>query len=183
MTLLRGIVLIAIALVFCSGQTCAQDTLRITTADKSYFKPLNVEGVYYHQLKDSLPDGVYLVCRDANSRVSRKCNHPIITATYVNGVKDGKYSDLSYQIRKRHCKPRTVRETDYKGGKKHGLELSYSVQSEGTSAIMISQGEYKEGNRHGVFIEYNRGVPLKTEYYEDGELVHSLYTPETRLKN
>jgi antitoxin component YwqK of YwqJK toxin-antitoxin module len=166
-----------IILILSTWETSAQDTLRITTAQNEYFKPINREHVYFIQLKDSLPDGVYLVYRNTNTRSSKKCLLPFITATYVNGMRHGSYSEVEYQPFKGKCIPSLVSDVSYVNGQKHGLELRYFVLTENRGAVMLFQKEYNLGVKHGVFIEYSEGIPMITEYYENGKLIHSLYTP------
>lgn len=168
------LVLISVYLLVLS-KSHSQDTVIVNTPDPDFLKPLGLNNQYYWQLKDSLPDAVYLVYKSERGKIYKKCPLPIIIGSYANGKKNGTQFEYGYTLDKSKCRVNNYREINYKEGKKHGIERFVFFPYTDDLAVMTKQGEFKNGLKHGFFIEFDRGVPIGIEYFQKGKKIDSSF--------
>ena len=168
------LVLISVYLLILSKAN-SQDTIIVHTPDPEYLKPKGLNNQYYWQLKDSLPEGIYLVYNSDQVRVNKKCPLPIIIGSYANGKKNGIQLEYGYTLEKGKCRVNNFREINYRDGKKHGIERFIFFPYADDYAVITKQGEFKDGLKNGFFIEYDRGVPISIEYFQNGKRIDSSF--------
>lgn len=121
-------------------------------------------------LKDTLPSGRYYFYNVTKENSHRKKKKIVLQGNYVNGVKEGLFFSKYYSFKKSELI--SFRKTNYKKGKRTGIEEEYQVCDNDTlKLIPKSYYNYLNGNKDGICIEYENGVITSILLFKEDKLV------------
>ncbi len=165
------ILLITLILILFSIKTQSQVVHQIYRDDTCFREmksDVTFEKFYYFNLKDSLPDGIWIVY-DVDRRDSLVKHKKIISSVlYENHKKEGLLEMYSYSPYKKKEKV-LYYVCNYKNGLKHGAEEQYLIIEDTIFKYLRYHGEYFKGKKDGCFIRIEKDGYLEeqSQYKED----------------
>lgn len=173
----RKFVIILFSLLFLFKYSYNQQVFKIYNDDSisQYFKELGKNNGYYrsyNNIKDSLPDGIYLFYDVKRKDSLSKTKNIIIKAQYENNCKVGLFEFNGYSYDKNGgSELRNKEQCSYKNGKKDGIEECYNYYPSKPSVSIINfYGEYLEGKKNGLFMYFKLGYPTDIIIYENDSI-------------
>lgn len=142
-------------ILFLSGYVCGQNTHTIFLDDSIYLKKRNSENGFYYNLKDSLPDGLWLLYDVNKKDSSSKFKSVLLKGNYKNFLKEGIFeiNYYSYSGKKKIKKLTYQHICTYFNDKKNGVAEEFHIFSD-TRLLLISHCEYYNGKKNGVFVNF-----------------------------
>ena len=146
-------------------KTSVKDTFRISLCDTAYF---DCDTDVYGKLKDTLPDGTYLVS-DYNEKTGKETL--ILESKYQNKVRNGIETEYYYENSK------VLKKTSYKNGLKDGNSILITPLGDTSHNF-----NYKKGLTHGVCSYWEEGNFFKGYYENDSaEGEWKVYSQDKKL--
>ncbi|MBI5539677.1 MAG: hypothetical protein HY951_06430 [Bacteroidia bacterium] len=150
----------------------SQNIFKIFKDDTIFIKKKGLLDGFNYSLKDSLPDGKYILFNLEKKDSSSENLVINFQGEYKERLKEGEFIQINYNVNNGKLTPSYIRQCNYKTGLKNGIEESWWYCKHGLeyNIIMEFRGEYKQGRKNGLFLYYDEGCLNKIIEYENDSL-------------
>ena len=162
-------IFIILYVIFLSGFVFGQNKHIIFLDDTIYFKKRNCENGFYYNLKDSLPDGLWLLYDVNKKDSSSKDKEILIKGKYKKNLKEGTFeiNFYTYTDKKKIKQLNYQHICTYFSGKKNGVEEEFHIFPGFQS--LISHEEYYNGKKNGMFLSFANNGRISDIYYYNND--------------